>query len=169
MLLQLPRSTRWEPWQSLYRSPPQPRRFCRLGRFGRFCRPGTVPTLGHKEIFRGHGRNNRGVGGVGSWAYGHRTGHVPQRHTKRVSWRSSGQEASRAWAGMVGVERVGQGMQAHVWLKPLCRGGPQQTKRHRDRLYPCAKMEGISAICDSIQPATAHILEAFLEAPNLLS
>lgn len=54
------------------------------------------------------------MGGIGSWAYGARTGHVPQLHTKRVSWRSSGQEAKRTWAGMVGVERVGQGMQAHV-------------------------------------------------------
>lgn len=66
-----------------------------------------MPTLGHKESFRG---NNRGVGGVGSWA---KTGHVPQRRTKRVSWRSSGQEASRARA-RAGVGRVGAGMQAHI-------------------------------------------------------
>lgn len=39
-------------------------------------------------------------------------------------------------------------------------GGPQRTKRHRDRLYPHAETQGNLGIWDSIQPATVQIFEA---------
>lgn len=101
--------------------------------------------------------NNRGVGGV--WSTAH------SASCQGWSCAKSGDKEGELvlnWAVVQSMVEVGGRGNVGTRLTKafMCGGGPQRTKRHRDRLFPPAKTVRHSGIWDSIHQATAKIFQS---------